>query len=255
MKDLNFTLITLVREAESIGEKAVQDLHTSANKYSLTSSQILQEMEKAKGVVQARILDIKKQGFEAIEERCAELDKADTSRMEARFHDINYLQRLAAKLGIMREIDTKNADVDILRAFLYEYDMDPLAAAAFEPVIDDPMRFSSLIRMKDENGGTPQEHLRTAVRSSFEIAVNAASDPLDASKAKDGSAALYDLSGGNKAVFDGFCEYCRMQNADFSRSDREIWEEKRKGSKGQEDPAAAVFNFNFKPVSELNKNH
>lgn len=220
--ELNFELITAVREAQNAAETAVRDYVDLKNRYQLTDEGKLQHLAELMDAARETAIAAKNRGFAAIDKKCEELDAQEKRASERRANDPEYWRSLETKLHIFNAVNVKEQNDSTLKDFFAEFKNDPIAGAAISSALNDPMRGVNIL--PDNNNGKRQEHLQKIVRPAFERAMNKACDLYKPPRDMDRDIATEAIfSGQGKTEVEAFCAYCRSQDAEFSKDDISLW--------------------------------
>ena len=213
---LNTTLINAVREGQQATDRATVELDRVRRMYQMTDAGVKEQQNKLFSAAREVADAAKQKGLEAIEAAAAAIEQQENDESARRAADVNYLARLEQKLNLAKGMgEITQDDRPKLAALFSEFSGDALAVSVIRNTLGAERAFFFL---PNDNTGARQKHLKGAVKSLFEKAMGAAGcDPAAFSAVADRRA----------AEINAFISYCQRQTLDFSRSDREVWQEIR----------------------------
>jgi len=211
---LNTELISAVREGQQATDRAAVELDRVRRMYQMTAEGVQEQANKLFSSARAVADAAREKGLAAIEAAAAALDAQEQKEGQRRAADTDYLARLESKLRIAQSMgEIEKDDRARLADFFAEFANDPISVAVIEKILGPSKAFFFL---PENAAGQRQQHLKGAVKTLFERAMNEAGcDP-----------ACFTANGDARAAeINAFISYCQRQSADFSRPDKEVWQE------------------------------
>lgn len=212
--DLRTELINAAREGLQAADKAAGELNRIKGFYKMTPDGVQEQADRLFKEARTVADAAKARGLAAIDNKIAELDAQEKAEGQRRAGDLAYMQRLSEKLKIAQNMgEISPEDRDKVKDLFAEFAGDSLSVAVIRNTLGGEKAFFFL---PEDNTGKRQEHIKGTVKTLFIKAMDeAGADPAAFTSNPDARA----------AEVNAFCEYCRRQDADFSRPDREVWQE------------------------------
>ena len=220
---INKSMIEGIRYAQVMRKDALekcirieQDSYTSEYKARETS-RIINEVKAAKDQTKAKVA-------EEVALMISELDAKDIKDVELRSLDLDYVQRLNAKLDTicsaigMTAVGLSYPDAlskEWVRAFLKEFADDPISIS----VIKSRLREYAVGVLPEDNTGKAQLHLQ-AVRKVFNSIMDHAVNIMG----ENGLSKCQDVAPFTKEEEEAFIQYLSKQNDDFTVDDEWLYE-------------------------------
>ena len=230
--DLRTELIKAVRDGQQATNRAAYELDRVRKMYEMTDAGIATQRDKLFAAAREVADAAKARGLAAIDAKVDELDVHEQAEGARRAADTDYMQRLESKLRIAQGMgEIKQEDRDRLKTLFSEFAGDPLAVAVIKNTLGEEKSFYFL---PEDNTGKRQDHIKTAVKKLFERAMD---------EAGCNPASFSANPAARVAEVDAFIEYCNRQDPDFSRPDREVWQELYNARKVAGTPDALKFDM------------
>ena len=210
---MNIKLIQAIRETQHAAESCTQELLRVCRRYDLPPEGAEGERRRLCAAVSKIEAEAEEKVGAAIDAKIAELDEAELRATARRAGDVDYLNRLRAKIDMIKTVDIQKVDNATLAAMLAEFKDDSFASEMIRAAI--PGGRSLLVEPANGNG-KKQEHLRE-VKKAVMKALGRAGAYISPADMERGSIPF-------KSEVDALVMYIRAQNEDFSKDDAATWE-------------------------------
>lgn len=225
-------IITIIRECLQFRQQATQKYATICKNYGLSAEGKEKERQKAVDSIADIIAGKMREGEKLFTAKIEEFDEAEEREIQRKNSSLEYQQMLQEKAAILKQLDTNKLEGQYLKAYLQEFENDPIAIELLRSCITPDIGFKGDAYPIPLNNLGERQKMLEKLSDEFKTVLREIAR-IDGTN---------DIA--TSAIAESYMQYMQAQDEDFSTTREEVWEKMSNSSNAR----SAGFGFKFNRV-------